>query len=62
VPDSGAEPMRRRIDVAMKWPLGYRLWMGTHEKKLLPIMKHNEVGCVRRVRPISRIPTISEST
>jgi hypothetical protein len=33
----------------MKWPLGYRLWMGTHEKKLLPIMKHN--GLVVFVAP-----------
>jgi SAM-dependent methyltransferase len=40
----------RRIDAAMKWPLIYRLWMGTHaEKKLIPIMTHNDVGRARRV-------------
>jgi SAM-dependent methyltransferase len=40
----------KRVDVAMKWPLVYRLWMGTHaEKKLIPIMTHNDVGRIRRV-------------
>jgi SAM-dependent methyltransferase len=44
-----AEPMKR-IDVALKWPLVYRLWMRTHaDKKLIPIMTHNDVGRARRV-------------
>jgi len=43
----------KRIDTAMKWPLVYRLWMRTHaEKKLIPIMTHNDVGRVRRVLDI----------
>jgi len=38
------------IDIAMKWPLVYRVWIGTHaEKKLMPIMSYNDVGRVRRV-------------
>ena len=40
----------RNFEIVMKWPLIYRLWMGTHaEKKLAPLMMHNEVGRVRRV-------------
>lgn len=40
----------KRIDVAMKWPQVYRLWMGTHaEKKLIPILRHNDIGRLRRV-------------
>jgi len=40
----------KRLDVAMKWPAVYRLWMGTHaEKKLIPIMTHNDLGRARRV-------------
>jgi SAM-dependent methyltransferase len=40
----------KRIDIAMKWPLVYRLWMRTHAgKKLIPIMTHNDIGRVRRV-------------
>lgn len=40
----------KRIDVVMQWPLVYRLWMRTHaEEKLIPIMKHNDLGRVRRV-------------
>jgi SAM-dependent methyltransferase len=31
-------------------PLVYRLWMGTHaEKKLIPILTHNDLGLTRRV-------------
>jgi len=38
------------IDIAMKWPLVYRVWIRTHaEKKLMPIMSYNDVGRVRRV-------------
>jgi SAM-dependent methyltransferase len=44
-----AEPMGN-FDIVMKWPTIYRLWMGTHdEKKLTPIMTHNNLGRVRRV-------------
>jgi SAM-dependent methyltransferase len=40
----------KHLDVAMKWPVVYRLWMGTHaEKKLIPIMAHNDLGRARRV-------------
>ena len=40
----------RGIDFAMKWPLVYRLWMGPQaDKKLVPIMTHNDVGRVHRI-------------
>ena len=44
-----AEQMKQ-LDLAMKWPLVYRLWMGTHaEKKLIPMRTHNDLGRARRV-------------
>jgi len=40
----------KQFEIVMKWPLVYRIWMGTHgEQKLTPIMIHNDVDCIRRV-------------
>jgi SAM-dependent methyltransferase len=40
----------KQSDIFMKWPLIYRLWMRTHgEQKLTPIMRYNNVDCIRRV-------------
>jgi SAM-dependent methyltransferase len=40
----------KQLDIVMKWPLVYQLWMATHgEKKLVPIKAHNDLGRIRRV-------------
>jgi SAM-dependent methyltransferase len=48
------------IDVVMKWPAVYRLWMRTHaEKKLIPIMTHNDLERIRRVLDVGCGPGVN---